>query len=180
MNRCLCVCACAVIGITTTGCGTSGHREAQQYADQIMAMQAAFPGTSDSSGARNDLASGSYLRATINGQRWEATEMSPDVDRSSIIVVHGRNKNGFLTFNISGKRVKVGQPRTFKGTDPSCFWDENNETWQGTSGERVVTHIDEQWIDGTFHFTAQKNGQTLVCTDGEFRVPSNPRAMPVD
>src|SRR5689334_9102115 len=136
MNRCLCVCACAVIGIATTGCGTSGYREAQQYADQIKAMQAAFPGTSDSSAARSDLASGSFLRATINGQRWEATEMMPDVDRSSIIVVHGRNKDGFLTFKIRGSRIKVGQARTFKDTDASFFWDENNETWQGTSGER--------------------------------------------
>src|SRR5689334_22350786 len=122
------------------GRNSSTRQDAQRLAGEIIAVQ-------DGSNVAVEPASstgappGSYLRATINGERWEATEMTPDVDGSAIIVVHGRNKNGFLTFKISGKRIKVGQSRTFKDTDPSMFWDEHNETWQGTSGERVVTHI---------------------------------------
>jgi hypothetical protein len=166
-----------MISVFAIGCGSGTRNEAEQLAADLVALQASSqvnvaPLPSDSG------STGGYLRATINGRRWEATKMTPDVDGTPIIVVHGSNDDGFLTFNISGRNTKVGKPRTFKDTDPSSFWDENNETWQGTTGERVVTHIDEQWIDGKFHFTAVKNGKTLTCTEGEFRVPSHPRAMP--
>jgi hypothetical protein len=168
----------AALGFSATGCGSTARNEAQQLADDLIALQASSQVSTMPSSSDPGSSGSGYLRATINGKRWEATTMTPDVDGSSIIVVHGRNNDGFLTFKISGKNTKVGKPRTFKDTDPSSFWDEHNETWQGTTGERVVTHIDEQWIDGTFHFTAVKNGKTLTCTDGEFRVPSHPRAMP--
>jgi hypothetical protein len=171
-------CLCGLMSIFAIGCGSSTRNEAEQLAAEIVAMQASSQVNVTPSPSDSGPFTGGYLRATINGRRWEATEMTPDVDGTSIITVHGRNKDGFLTFNISGKNTKVGKPRTFKPTDPSSFWDIDNETWQGTTGERVVTHIDRQWIEGTFHFTAEKNGKTLTCTDGEFRVPSHPRAMP--
>ena len=188
MFRKLSLTTIATVCLAIAGCYNSNRQQAAGLADQIRTTMAATqPGVSDSSSpstgsfglglADNVMPEGCYLRATIKGKRWEATGMTPDFTRSSLSVVNGRNKNGFLNFNINNRLAKVGKPREFRDTNAAMYWDENDEDWFGKSGSVTVNKIDERFIEGTFNFTAEENGKTVVCTNGEFRVPS-PRAQP--
>jgi hypothetical protein len=176
-----------------TGCYNSTQREARKLASNIKATMAASQAAAAKSGSnagsvpadlfglgsqKETLPDGCYLRATINGKRWEATAMTPDLDGTSLLLVNGRNEDGFINFNISGRQIKVEKPRIFNEVKAVMYWDENNDSWSGKSGSVTVHKVDEHFIEGTFNFTAEQNGKTVVCTDGEFRVPSHPRALP--
>lgn len=167
-----------VIGSAIVGYAAATRNDARNHADQIIAMRdSVSTTTADSTTPNPDSLGGGYLRATINGRSWEATEMTPDMGRGSSLVVNGRNSSGFLNFNIDGTNTEVDKPRLFRKTSAVMYWDENNETWFGTKGEAVVTKVDAQWIEGKFHFAAEKNGQKVVGENGEFRVPSRPGVL---
>lgn len=180
--------AVALACLCTSGCNHGAPQEAQELSDQIQATMAST--SPDDAGVgeapnnplgpiagNNTLPEGCYLRATVNGKHWEATGMTPDFSGSSSMVVNGCNKAGFLNFSINGRPNNVGKPRKFHDTHAVMFWDENNEDWFGKSGSVTVHKFDSQFIEGTFSFTAQKNGKMVVCTDGEFRVPNRPRSL---
>lgn len=181
--------AVALACVCSIGCNNSTRQEAQELADQIQATMAATSPGGDGGGdlstnpvglstGNDTLPDGCYLRANVNGKRWEATGMTPDYSGSSSMVVNGRNQAGFLNFSINGRPKDVGKPRKFHDTHAVMFWDENNEDWFGRSGTVTVHKFDSQFIEGIFNFTAQKDGKTVVCTDGEFRVPNRPRPRP--
>jgi hypothetical protein len=171
--------AIAAVCLCVTGCYSKGQREARELASKITAAMAATQGADAADpfnlkGQRDTMPEGCFLRATINGKRWEATAMTPDLDGTSLLLVNGRNKDGFINFNISGRNIKIEKPRNFGETNAVMYWDENNETWSGKSGSVTVHKVDEHFIEGIFNFTAGQNGKYVVATDGEFRVPSHP------
>lgn len=115
---------------------------------------------------------GCYLRATIDGKKWEAAEMTPDRSNLSILTVNGNSGNTSITFVIGSKRDNVGQPSNLSDSNQITYWGGEGFFVGAKSGQYTVTNIDDKFIDGTFHFTAEKDGRTVTCTDGEFRVPA--------
>src|SRR6187401_1351212 len=97
-----------VIGSAIVGYAAATRNDARKHADQIVALRdSVSTTTADSTTPNSDLLGGGYLRATINGRGWEATEMTPDMGRGSSLVVNGRNPSGFLNFNIDGTNTEV-------------------------------------------------------------------------
>src|SRR6187200_2998997 len=185
-----CLTAFAIACLVSTGCYQRAQRQAHDLAAQISATMAATQIAEQSSNppansaqvallaiVRDDtMPENCYLRATVNGKRWEATAMTPDLDRSSILEINGRKQSGFINFTIGGRNIKTGKPRKFTEQHPVLFY-ENHESYLATSGEWVVNKVDEHFVEGTFSFTVNDKGKSFVCTNGEFRVPSPPRAL---
>jgi uncharacterized protein DUF6252 len=180
--------ACAFVCLTTAGCYSKAQREARELASQISATMAATQASGSDAVAtpadlfglaaqKETMPAGCYLRATINGKRWEATSMTPDLDRSSIVEINGRNKSGFINFTIGLVNIKTGKPRKFNDQHPLLYWDENNESWLAKSGECVISKFDQKFVEAKFHFTVENEGKSVACTDGEFRVPTPLRAL---
>jgi hypothetical protein len=182
----------ASVCLTFTGCYSNAQREARDLASQITATMAATQAAAEQRGAsttgvpvdlfglggrKETMPDGCYVRATINGKRWEAAAMTPDLDGTSLLLVNGRNKNGFIHFYISGRHIKVEKPRNFSERNAVLYWDENDETWSGKSGSVTVHKVDKHFIEGTFNFTADQKGRYCVCTEGKFRIPTPPRAL---
>lgn len=154
----------------TVGCGSSSQREAEQHAAKVDEATSA----GDAAGSTADKGSmpeGCYLRAVIDGTKWEATAMTPDRAHPSIIPVNGRKDSSSIMFTISGMRDNVGQPSKLSDMNTITFW-EGEKIMGAKNGEVIVTKMDDQFIEGTFNFTAEEDGKKVTCTDGAFRVPS--------
>ena len=152
-----------------TGCSSE-----QQAADEhAAAIEDALSQStaSDDSATNATMPEGCYLRAVIDGQKWEATEMTPDRSHPSIIPVSGKNGSSSITFTISGMRAGVGQPSNLSDMNTITYWSGEN-ILGAKQGQVTVQKMDDQFIEGTFEFTADKDGQNVTCTDGEFRVPA--------
>jgi hypothetical protein len=116
---------------------------------------------------------GAYLRAMINGKKWEATEMVLDKDDSNIVQVHGKNGNTFLTFNLY--KPAPGKEKKFSATSPAIWADETeSDFYNGEDGSASVANMNGEWIEGTFSFKGVHEGKTATITNGEFRIP-NPK-----
>jgi uncharacterized protein DUF6252 len=178
---------CALVCFMTVGCYSRTQQEARELASQISTTVAATQasGSGDAlpadllafGGRTEAMPAGCYLRANINGKRWEATSMTPDLDRSSIVEINGRNSSGFINFTIGVVNIRTSKPRKFNEQHGLLYWDENNESWLAKAGECVITNFDRQYIEGKFTFTITDKGQTFVGTDGEFRVPTPARVF---
>ncbi len=115
---------------------------------------------------------GCYLRATIDGKKWEATEMTPDRSHPSLIPVNGKSGDSSITFVIGGMRDNIGKPSNLSEMNTITYWGGEGFFVGAKSGQVTVTKMDDQFIEGTFNFTAEKDGKKVTCTDGEFRIPS--------
>jgi hypothetical protein len=115
---------------------------------------------------------GCYLRATIDGQKWEATEMTPDQSHPSLIPVNGKSGNTSITFVIGGTRDNIGKPSNLSEMNTITYWGGGGFFVGAKSGQVTVQKMDDQFIEGTFNFTAEKDSKKVTCTNGEFRVPS--------
>jgi hypothetical protein len=152
------------------GCSRSTQSAAEQHAAKIdEAMSQSSTGDSSTSGK---MPAGCYLRAVIDGQKWEATEMTPDRSHPSIIPVNGKNGDSSIVFTIGGMRDNVGKPRDLSEMNTITYFDGNDKFFGAMSGQVTVQKMDDQFIEGTFNFTADKDGATVTCTNGEFRIPS--------
>lgn len=150
--------------LLAVGCGRSTVEEAEEHAAKISeATNAAAP---------ESIPPGCYMRAVINGEKWEATAMTPDVSIPSIVSVNGRKEGSLITFTISGKPDNVGTPRDLSDMYTITYWGSNDDIFGAKSGQTTVRKLDDQFLEGTFHFTAEQNGKKITCTDGEFRIPS--------
>jgi hypothetical protein len=158
----------------TAGCGSSSQRAAEDHAAKIDA------GTSQSSTADislpgmkpGSMPAGCYLRAVIDGKKWEATEMTPDRSHPSLIPVNGQNGGSSITFVIGGKRDNIGKPSNLSEMNTITYFGGEGFFVGAKSGQYNVTKMDDQFIEGTFNFTAEKDGKKVTCTNGEFRIPS--------
>lgn len=113
---------------------------------------------------------GTFVRAMIDGKEWEAIRMVQDASpNSSYKLVHGEDDDIIINFNIwqpeAGRTRKLGEDMSID------FW-KDDDIMGGRSGEIVITRADEQWVEGTFHFTAtQMNGSKKAeVTNGSFRI----------
>lgn len=150
---------------STNAAGSSTLHQAQEHAAKIDEAL-------NSTVAKDTIPTGCYMRAVINGQKWEATAMSPDVSIPSIVSVNGRKDGSLITFTTSGKPDNVGQPRALSDMYTITYFDGNEDFFGAKSGQITVRKLDDNFLEGTFNFTVEENGKKITCTDGEFRIPS--------
>ena len=120
--------------------------------------------------------SGPFLKATIDGKPWLASDMVIDRDDSNIVEVKGRNGKTFISFNLY--KPAQGKEQTFSRTSPANWSDDSDlAVYVGDSGKVTVTKLDAQWIEGLFSFTGVHEGKSVSVVDGKFKIP-NPRKSP--
>lgn len=164
MNSKLSLATIALFSFLAVGCGSSAKHQAEEDAAKI--------DNAMSKSATGSMPQGCYLRAVIDGKKWEATEMTPDRSHPSIIPVNGKNGDSSITFVISGMRDNVGKPSNLSEMNTITYWGGEGFFLGAKAGQVAVQKVDEQFIEGTFNFTAEKDGKQVTCTDGEFRIPS--------
>jgi len=168
-----CLAGFLLASFLATGCSRSTTQtEAEQHAAKIdEAMSRSTAGDTSLPGAtKGSMPEGCYLRAVIDGKKWEATEMTPDRSQRSLVPVNGKSGDSSITFIISGKRDNVGQPRNLGDMNTITYWGGEDFFVGAKSGQHTVQKMDDQFIEGTFNFTAEKDGRTVTATDGEFRI----------
>lgn len=154
----------AVAIVTLLSCNSS-KSEAEKTADKIQqTIQSTKPGTDPVA------KTGSWLKATIDGKEWEATHMLTDNDpNSSYRQVSG--EGGDVTISFQLWKPEAGRVRKLGDDMAIDFWT-GDDILGGRVGEIVVTRADNQWVEGTFHFSATKSdgGKTYEVTKGSFRI----------
>lgn len=176
MNSKLYLTTLVLSALFAVGCNSksSEQRAAEEHAAKIdeamtQSAESLLPGVK-----RGTMPEGCYLRAVVDGKKWEAIEMTPDLSGLSIMTVNGNSGHGSITFVISSKRDNIGQPSNLSDSNQITFWGGDDFFVGAKSGQFTVTKMDDKFIDGTFNFTAEKDGRTITATDGEFRVPAPP------
>ncbi len=165
---------CISLLIAFTGCNNGVQNEARQQAELIQkTMKENTPGaiaTSDN---------GYYMKAKVDGKDWSATHMVPDNDeRSSYKMIRRENDGDNINFQLWKQGVEVGKKRAFSETNAAGIFLANDAALiSGQTGEVEITKFDEQWLEGTFHFTAtnSSSNKKVEVTDGRFRVASGLR-----
>jgi hypothetical protein len=154
-----------IIMATFANCNSS-KPEAEKTADSIKDVT----GNKGTTGAVPVSKTGTFVKATIDGKEWEATRMLQDAPASSSYkLVHGEDNDISINFNIW--KPEVGRTRKLGEDMVIDFW-KGDEILGGRSGEITITRADEQWVEGTFHFTAtQIEGSKIYeITNGSFRI----------
>jgi hypothetical protein len=123
-------------------------------------------------------ANGYYMKAKIDGREWIASAMLP-VDNSNSRRIHGENNGESIGFYVSMRGLEPGKKIEFNENHAvDLFTNDDVGIWGGRKGEVTITKIDDQVMEGQFHFTAStsRSAKTLEVTDGIFRMPGTPPA----
>jgi hypothetical protein len=160
--------------LLTIGCSRGTQQAADDHAAKTESATSQTPsaGISIPGMKAGSMPAACYLRAVIDGKKWEATEMTPDRSHSSIIPVNGKNGGSSITFVIGGMRDNIGKQSNLSDSNQISYWGGEGFFVGAKSGQYTVTKMDDQFIEGTFNFTAEKDGKKVTCTNGEFRIPS--------
>jgi len=161
-----------VISLLAAGCSKSAPQEAKDQAAKVdsalpksSAADISLPGMKPGS-----LPAGCYLRAMIFGKKWEATEMMPDEAKLSLVTVSGKNGSSSIMFVLGRSKENLGKPTNLSASNQITYWGGDAFLVGAQSGQYTATKMDDQFIEGTFNFTAEKDGKKVTCTDGEFRI----------
>jgi hypothetical protein len=113
---------------------------------------------------------GAYLKATIDGKKWEASKMTHYRPGSDYKLVNGETKNFTITFQVH--KPTTGMKRAFNENNVADFLTDDG-FFGGKKGEVTVTKVDDKWIEGSFYFTAtsSRSNKTYEVTNGFFRIP---------
>src|SRR5262249_18801191 len=146
MNHKLLLTSAAIFSCICAGCGKSNQHAAQD--------QPATVGSSASPSSTADITlpgmkpgtmlAGCYLRATIDGKKWEATEMMPDEAKLSLVTVNGKSGKSSITFVIGRNRENIGKPSALSDSNEITYWAGGGFFVGAKSGQYTVTKIDDQ------------------------------------
>ncbi len=113
------------------------------------------------------------MTAKLNGKNWKATSIMPSATAGRIVGYYGKEYIG-LPYDKSD--MVVGKKNIF-GEDNAVDLATNDEIgmWGGRKGEMEITKVNDDWVEGNFHFTASTSGtnKTVEVTDGFFRIKLN-------
>lgn len=163
-------CQSLALLLIIAGC-SSTQSEAEKIAQQIKETREA-----STPAAATPSENGIYLKATIDGKPWQAEKMIPDMDpNSSYKRIHGEKGEIMISFQLW--KPQTGMKRKFKEDDVADFFAEDG-IFGGRTGEVIVTKADDQFIEGTFYFTASSTANNIKheITNGSFRVAATPPA----
>lgn len=118
---------------------------------------------------------GIYMSATIDGKKWVATKMIPDLStNSNYKQIHGETPEFTISFQIY--KPAAGLKEEFSEHNGSNLITDAGY-FGGRKGQMEVTKMDDKWLEGTFHFTATNSSTDKVyeVTNGFFRVQAPPQ-----
>ncbi|MET0634463.1 MAG: DUF6252 family protein [Chitinophagaceae bacterium] len=154
--------------IMATSCSNSAQGEATSQANAIQEA------VDNSSGAITTNENGNYIKAKIDGRNWSAAKVTPDYSvGSNYLRIAGDNKGDGLSFTIWKPGVRIGKAIPFSDNHAADLTlNEVSGFLSGLTGEVVVTAYDDQWVEGTFYFTAtgSSTDRKIQVTDGHFRI----------
>jgi hypothetical protein len=164
-----------IVAQITTSCN-SAQSDAQKQADLIEKTM-----KENSPGSVTTTESGTYMTAKIDGREWTATALIPDNNASSNTkLVRGQRGKDMIQFQLYKPRNIVGTKVSFgDGNSAGIYIESDPALLSGRRGELEITKVDEQWVEGIFHFTAtgtnydatgNSSKKTVEVTDGRFRV----------
>lgn len=152
--------------ITISACnGQTGYKEAKKVQKAI--EDAPRPGTMP---AKN----GSWtMTALVNGKQWTATSVMPPAAAGRLVGYEGGKS--YIGLPAFEKRyVKVGAWYLLGDGHYSVdIWYNNDASqYRNYAGKVEVTKIDDDWVEGTFYFTATRDEPVgnIKVTNGFFRV----------
>jgi hypothetical protein len=147
----------------------SAQSDAEKTANSIKETVAA-----NSPAAEKPSANGTYMKATIDGKAWEANKMIPDLDpNSSYKRIQGEKGDISISFQLW--KPQAGQTVQFSEDHAADLWAPDG-IFGGRKGKVTITRADNQFVEGTFNFTATSvnNPGTHEITNGEFKVQATP------
>jgi hypothetical protein len=154
-------------------CKSKQQQDAEKLMEQIQTtVKANSPGTIATS------ENGYYMKAKIDGKEWIASAMFP-VDNSDSRRIQGENNGEMIGFYCWMRGLEPGKKIEFSEDHAAdLYTNDDVGIWGGRKGEITITKIDDQVLEGQFHFTAStsRSTKTLEVTDGIFRVPRTPPA----
>lgn len=118
-------------------------------------------------------ASGYNMTAKIDGKDWSASHMMPVTGSGSYIYVMGEDGGNNMNFQLSKNGLAAGKKIEFSENHAANLnLEDVSAFFGGYSGYAEITKMDEQWMEGTFQFTASSSGtdRKVNVTDGRFRV----------
>jgi hypothetical protein len=122
------------------------------------------------------LPGGYFMEATINGKPWAASHMLPDMDeRSNYKNIRGEVNGDAITFRLWKQRTEPGKSAAFSETNNATYFlAAASEIFSGQTGAVEITRLDNEWLEGRFHFTgiSTASKEKVEVTDGRFRVAS--------
>ena len=140
--------------------------EAQKLANEIR-EKTAVPGETPNANL--------YMKAVIDGKQWTADKLIPDDSRgSNNYRVTGSANGTTIGFYVYTPRLQAGDISNFKeGNAADFITDDENTFYGGRTGKFVVTKVDDEGFEGTFHFTAATSSATkkYEVTEGVLRFP---------
>lgn len=149
----------------------SAQSDAQNTADEIQKTMA-----ENSPEAKFVDESGVYMTAKIDGREWSAVTMIPDNnERSTQKRIRGEKGEDNITFQLWKQGIEAGKKVPFSESNPAGIFLENDPALlSGQKGEVEITKLDDEWLEGVFHFTATSpnSSKKVEVTDGRFRVQS--------
>jgi hypothetical protein len=145
-------------------CKGNSQKDAEKTAGDIQSMvKEHTPGTVATS------ESGYYMKATINGKEWTASEMMPPERPSRII---GYNNKESISLPYDRRDMVVGNKTNFKNSAVDLMLNDDVGIWGGHSGEMEITKVDDKSAEGKFYFTADglQSDKKMEVTNGVFRI----------
>ena len=146
----------------------SNAQNGKERADKTQATtKASLPGTVATT------ATGYTMRAKIDGKNWVANAMIPPETAGRIIGYLSKAYIG-LPYNKDKRSMKAGKKTVFSEDEAvDLATSEPGSMWGGRKGEMEITKVSQEWVEGTFFFTATstRNNQKKEVTEGFFRIP---------
>jgi hypothetical protein len=148
----------------------NGKTDAEKQVDaisQASGQQATETKTPDQSGI--------YMSAIIDGKKWVATKMIPDLStNSNYKQIHGETSEFTISFQIY-KPASGVKEQLSENNASNLITDE--DYFSGKKGQVEVTKMDDKWLEGTFHFSAtnSRTDKVYEVTNGFFRVQAPPQ-----
>jgi len=117
---------------------------------------------------------GYYMAAKIDGKDWSASHMMPDENTNSgYIRLFGERGPDNISFQLWKRGLAVGKKIEFSENHAADLnLKDNPAFFGGRTGFVEITKMDEQWLEGTFQFTATSSStdKKVQVTNGRFRV----------
>jgi hypothetical protein len=150
-----------------TGCNNA-QGDAVKQAEAIQeTVKNSSPGTIPTS------ENGYYMTAKIDGKEWSASYMMPYSNSGSYLYIAGENGGDDINFQLWKNGLDVGKRIPFNESHAANLTLKDVPAFfGGNSGEVEITKITNQWMEGTFQFSASSSSsdKKIAVTEGRFRV----------
>jgi hypothetical protein len=137
-----------------------------------------FSCSSDSDGGNNNNNDELFMNYKVNGvqHNYGEMEMTTLQTLNTLIISLGNEADDFRSLRIfvPNNKTEGAHTVTYAPSDVDAYqasYGTGELSVDGTSGTINITHIDADFIEGTFNFTGVDGttGDTYTITDGEFR-----------